>query len=143
MLKERHFRMWKRLTSVSTLVSGRQRAMTASDTPRSRTHSSIGVPSKDTCYEHLQTFHGNCVHRHDVASLKSCSRGLRSFIVNQQYSERSLFTSSSTHAVTHTASKRNSTSKTNLDLKSKTTRKPPSQNPSIASRRTTNQKVHV
>lgn len=145
MLNERHFRMWKRLASVSRMVSARQRATTACPLQRSGTPIPENVLElKETCYERMQTFDGKCVRLHDAERMKLCSRESRSRIFNLHLA-RSLFTSASSHAVIHTSPERNSTdnSKRNIDLKTKTARKPAAKNPAITSRRTTDQKVNM
>lgn len=148
MLKENHFRVCKRLACVSSLVCGKQRATSYPLQTSSRTFSGVDVLFKKTCYEHLKVFDGKCVLSCDAERVKLCSKGSRprTCIANHclnLLSARSLFTSASAQANTHTTTGRNSTDnrKTNLDLKTKTARKPAAKNPTIGSRRTSNQKV--
>lgn len=147
MLKENHFRACKRLACVSSLISGKQRATSSSQTS-SRTFSGVSVPFKETCYERLKVFDEKCVPPRDAERVKLCSKGSRSRTCIPNYFNlllaRPLFTSASGQAVIHTSPERNSTdsNKTNLDFKTKTTRKPGAKNPTIGSRRTTNQKVN-
>lgn len=138
MLRERHFHIWKRLISVSKHISGEQGAISTSDTRLSRSYSGTTAPSSKTSYEHVQTYQGNFAYQGDTGRLKSCKRGSsQPSNVYQQHPKRLLFTSASNLAVTHTAP----TNKTTVDLQSKTKRKPSSQNPNIAPRATTNQKL--
>ncbi|KAL9954092.1 hypothetical protein ACROYT_G041586 [Oculina patagonica] len=127
------------------MVTARQRATTActlqtsSATPPTPENL---LELKETCYERMQTFDKKFVPLRDAERMKLCSRESRSRILNL-HSARSLFTSASSHAVVHTSPERNSTnnSKTNIDLKTKTARKPAAKNPAITSRRTTDQKL--
>lgn len=139
MLKERHFRVCKRLATVSTLVSGSQGAETSRPS-NSRTFSGISVPSKEACYERPQAFCGNIFTRRDTERVNLCSRSR----ILSQHTERALFTSASSRAVTHTSPERKSTDtrKTNLDLKTKTARKPAAKHPGVTSRHITSQKVN-
>lgn len=138
MLRERHFHIWKRLISVSKHISGEQGPISTSDTRLSRSYSGTTASSSKTSYEHVLTYQGNCAYQGDTGRLKSCKRGSsQPSTVYQQHPKRLLFTSASNLAVTHTAP----TNKTTVDLQSKTKRKPSSQNPNIAPRATTNQKV--
>ena len=146
MLKENHFRVCKRLACVSSLVSGKQRATSSSIS--SRTFSGINVLFKETCCPHLKAFDRKCVLPCDAERVKFYSRGPRSrtCIANNclnLLSARSLFTPASAQASTHTTTGRNSTDnrKTNLDLKTKTARRPAAKKPTIGSHRTSNQKV--
>lgn len=144
MLTERHFRIWKRLASVSRIISARQRA-TATTCPLQTTTITCSTPiaenvlrSEEICTELLQPFDGKCVSPRDAESAKFLrSRELRSRFSNL-LSSRSLFTSASGQTVIRTSPERNSTdnSKTNIDLKTKTARRP-----AATSRRTTSQKV--
>ena len=142
MLKENHFRfrVCKQLACVSRLIFGYPLQTS------SRTFSGVNVLFKDTCYEHLKVFNGKCDLSCDAERVKLCSRASRICIANHclnLLSARSLFTCASARANTHTTTGRNSTDnrKTNLDLKTKTARKPAAKNPTIGSRRTSNQKV--
>ena len=138
MLRERHFHIWKRLISVSKHISGEQGPISTSDTRLSRSYSGTTASSSKTSYEHVLTYQGNCAYQSDTGRLKSCKRGSsQPSTVYQQHPKRLLFTSASNLAVTHTAP----TNKKTVDLQSKTKRKPSSQNPNIAPRATTNQKV--
>ena len=146
MLKENHFRVCKRLACVSSLVSGKQRATSSSIS--SRTFSGVNVLFKETCCPHLKAFDRKCVLPCDAERVKFYSRGSRSrtCIANNclnLLSARSLFTPASAQANTHTTTGRNSTDsrKTNLDLKTKTARRPAAKKPTIGSHRTSNQKV--
>lgn len=143
MLKESHFRVCKRLACVSSLISGNQRATSSPLQTSSRTFSGDNVLFKTTCYKHLEVFDGKFVLPCDAERVKLCSRGSRPRICIKLLSARSLFTSASAQANTHTTTGRNSTDnrKTNLDLKTKTARKPAAKNPTTGSHRTSNQKL--
>ena len=148
MLKENHFRVCKRLACVSSLVSGKQRTTCSPLHTSSRTFSGVSVPFRETCFEHLKVFDGKLVLSRDAERVKLCSRGLRSRTCIAYHwlnllSARSLFTSTSAQANTHTSPGRNPTDnrKTNIDLKRKTARKPAAKNPTMGSHRTSNQKV--
>ena len=148
MLKENHFRVCKRLACVSSLTSGNQRATSSPLQISSRTLSGVNVLFKETCHERLKVFDGKFVLPCDAERVKLCSRGPRprTCITNHCFnllSARLLFTSASAQANTHTTIGRNSTDnrKTNIDLKTKTPRKPAAKNSTTGSRRTSNQKV--
>ena len=148
MLKENHFRfrVCKQLACVSRLIFGNQRATSYPLQTSSRTFSGVNVLFKDTCYEHLKVLDGKFDLSCDAGRVKLCSRASRICTANHclnLLSARSLFTCASARANTHTTTGRNSTDnrKTNLDLKTKTARKPAAKNPTIGSRRTSNQKV--
>lgn len=150
MLKENHFRVCKRLACVSSLISGKQCATSSPLQTSSRTFSGVSILFKDTCYEHLKVFDGKSVVPRNAGRVKLCSRGSRwrTCIANHcrnLLSARLLSTSASVQANTHTTPGRNSTDKrkTNLDLKNKTARKPAAKNPTLVSRRTSNQKVET
>lgn len=141
MLKENHFRVCKRLTCVSSLISGKQCATSSPLQTSSRTFSGASILFKETCYEHLKVFDGKSVVPRDAGRVKLCSRESRwrTCIANHLLSARLLSTSASAQANTHTTPGR----KTNLDLKTTTARKPAAKNPTIGSRRTSNQKVET
>lgn len=148
MLKESHFRVCKRLACVSSLISGNQRSTSSPLQTSSRTFSGDNILFKTTCYEHLKVFDGKFVLPCDAERVKLCSRGSRPCTCSTNrclnlLSARSLFTSASAQANTLTTTERNATDnrKTNLDLKTKTARKPAAKNPTTGSHRTSNQKV--
>ena len=147
MLKENHFRVCKRLTCVSSLISGKQCATSSPLQTSSRTFSGASILFKETCYEHLKVFDGKSVVPRDAGRVKLCSRESRwrTCIANHLLSARLLSTSALAQANTHTTPGRNSTDKrkTNFDLKTTTARKPAAKNPTIGSRRTSNQKVET
>ena len=140
--------MWKRLASVSRMITVRQRGTICTTTCSLQTPRGTSIPEnvlslKETCYERLQAFDGKCVPLREAERRKLYSRESRSLILNP-HSARSMFTSASSYAVVHTSPERNSgdsSSKTNLALKTKTVRKPAAKKPSVTSRRTTDQKV--
>ena len=134
MLKERHFRVWKKLAYASNLAAGTQRANTSNPCVfRSRALSGSNGPSTKACFEPLQ-FHApqTCTER-----MKFRSELLRPG-VTCPHGARLLFTTASSNAVyTTTPGQKSSTkNKTNLDLKAKKSRKP-----AATERRRTNQRV--
>ena len=130
MLKEKHLRVWKRLTFASKLGAGKQRARTSSPCvfPRRALSGSI-VPSTERCHERLQSH----IPQTYAQRVEFRSRILRSSITCP-HNARLLFTSNSSNAVVNTTTK--NISQTNLDSKTRAARKPPS-----TARRPTSQKV--
>lgn len=135
MMKERHFRVWKKLARASNLIVGGQCISTAKPCVfRSRTISGFTVATTETCCERLLPRFPQAY----TERVKFRSRVLRSSITCPN-NARLLFTTPSSNAVVHTTTpERNSTTenKANMDLKTKTARKP-----AATTRRPTKQKV--
>ena len=121
-MKERHFRLWKKLACASKVAVGGHRASTTKPCVfRSRMLSGFSVPSTETCCERLEPRSPFTY----TERVKFRSTVLRSSITCPPEGARLLFTSASTVSHTPAPGRDPKTgNKTNHDYKTKTTRKP-------------------
>ena len=135
-MKERHFRLWKKLACGSKVATGGHRASTTNPCVfHSRMPLGFNVPMTETCCERLEPLAPFTY----TERVKFRSKVFRSSITCPPAGARLLFTSPSINSVSETSAPGRdpkTENKTNLDYKTKPTRKP-----AATARRPSNQKV--